>query len=376
MATNIYLDGEYLENNPSWDVEDSPWKAEQIAAMLERNTIIPKAIGEIGCGAGEILVELQRRYPHARLKGYDISPQAIEICRDKANETLSFEFADLTKSRDVQFDLLLVIDVLEHVDDYPGFLSSIRDLSDVKVFHIPLDMTIVNIVFKDFILKQRRNVGHIHYFMKVRKQTSGRSRSRVRDRRARPKRQGHIGASQVHALERRVCRKRLGAARHRASDAAGIQRDPSGPFDPEEEGTFDYPPLVEDKEIAKRIVTWIRIRLPKPDDQSSGGKSPSQQQARLAWVGANAARVIQAVRVTNERLGMGTGLPDQVYKVANAPVFFVMRQINRLVQPNRAILCFKYKTMAAVGTPGKGSTIFSRLARATKSMRSIPNQVK
>jgi predicted TPR repeat methyltransferase len=164
--TNIYLDGEYLENNPSWDAEDSPWKAEQIAAILERNAIVPETIGEIGCGAGGILVELQRRYPRARLKGYDISPQAIGICREKANETLSFELADLTKSRDARFDLLLVIDVLEHVDDYPGFLASIRDLSEIKVFHIPLDMTIINVMFKDFILKQRRTVGHIHYFMK------------------------------------------------------------------------------------------------------------------------------------------------------------------------------------------------------------------
>lgn len=164
--TNIYLDGEYLKNNPSWDVEDSPWKAEQIAAMLERNAITPGSVGEIGCGAGGILVELQHRYPHARLRGYDISPHAIEICRRKANETLSFEHLDLAKNRDARFDLLLVIDVIEHVNDYPSFLSSIRELSEFKVFHIPLDMTIINIFFKDFILKQRRIVGHIHYFMK------------------------------------------------------------------------------------------------------------------------------------------------------------------------------------------------------------------
>jgi hypothetical protein len=94
------------------------------------------------------------------------------------------------------------------------------------------------------------------------------------------------------------------------------------PFDPEEEGTLDYPPLVEDKELTKRIVTWIRIRLPKSDDQAANSAvTGSKQQAKLAWVGANAARVIQAVPVVNERLGVGTGAPDQVYKVANTPVF-------------------------------------------------------
>ncbi len=102
-------------------------------------------------------------------------------------------------------------------------------------------------------------------------------------------------------------------------------------FDPEEEGTDDYPPFIEDTDLANRIATWVRIRV--PDD--SGGASPAQgainlaptplsasfqQQAQITWVGANTARVIQAVQVNNERLGVGTGAPDQAYKVANTPV--------------------------------------------------------
>lgn len=164
--SNIYIDGEYLKNNPSWDIEDSAWKAAQITAILEKNDIVPKSIGEIGCGAGEILVKLQTRYPDCLFKGFDISPQAIEICRTKENQSLSFELLDLAREGTDSFDVLLVIDVLEHVDDYPGFLMSIKGLSDFKVFHIPLEMTIINIIFKDFILKQRRTVGHIHYFIK------------------------------------------------------------------------------------------------------------------------------------------------------------------------------------------------------------------
>jgi hypothetical protein len=92
-------------------------------------------------------------------------------------------------------------------------------------------------------------------------------------------------------------------------------------FDPEEEGTGDFPPLVEDKDLKKRIVTWVRIRLPQAGrDQPLNGALPPVQQAQLTWVGANAARVLQAVPVINEPLGVGTGAPDQVYKVANTPV--------------------------------------------------------
>ncbi len=113
-------------------------------------------------------------------------------------------------------------------------------------------------------------------------------------------------------------------------------------FDTEEEGTGDYPPLVEDKGLAQRILTWIRISLPKTTTTSTTGANDatftsvdkvqtqevrnvgpsnlSQQHTRLSWVGGNAARVMQAVLVEKEILGIGTGAPDQVYKVANVPI--------------------------------------------------------
>ena len=86
-------------------------------------------------------------------------------------------------------------------------------------------------------------------------------------------------------------------------------------YDPIEEGIADFPPYVEDPDVRKRIVTWIRVRLPK-----SSEKTESQMKAKLTWVGINAARVIQAISVENERLGVGTGAPNQTVRIANTPV--------------------------------------------------------
>jgi hypothetical protein len=36
---NIYVSGEYKTKNETWDVEDSPWKAEQIFKLLQKNNI-------------------------------------------------------------------------------------------------------------------------------------------------------------------------------------------------------------------------------------------------------------------------------------------------------------------------------------------------
>jgi predicted phage baseplate assembly protein len=85
-------------------------------------------------------------------------------------------------------------------------------------------------------------------------------------------------------------------------------------FDPLEEGTGEYPPLVEDRELASRIVTWIRITAAPEVDPAE------QRPARLSWIGVNVARVIQALEVPQERLGIGSGTPNQSFKVANTPV--------------------------------------------------------
>lgn len=86
--------------------------------------------------------------------------------------------------------------------------------------------------------------------------------------------------------------------------------------EPLEEGTGDFPPRIEDEEVRARLITWLRIRLPKPqEDQTAQGKD-----RRLAWVGINVARIIQAVPVFNEYLGVGNGEPDQTFVMANVPV--------------------------------------------------------
>jgi hypothetical protein len=142
-------------------------------------------------------------------------------------------------------------------------------------------------------------------------------------------------------------------------------------FDPEEEGTGDYPPRLDDDGVSARLVTWIRVRYPPLPGSpggttmgsgtapaSSGTTAPApgsggasgcgccgsgsaagpaglpttvalataaaaasdQPPGRLTWVGVNATSVVQAVPVTQEIVGTGTGTPFQTFTVANTPV--------------------------------------------------------
>src|SRR5947209_1041283 len=91
FGTTTYLDGEYLSKNPEWHVEESPWKARQVLRMLRQHHLVPKTVCDVGCGAGEVLKRLQADlHSECILWGYDISPQALELAKSRANERLQF----------------------------------------------------------------------------------------------------------------------------------------------------------------------------------------------------------------------------------------------------------------------------------------------
>jgi len=166
MIEELYTSGEYLKKNPTWHVGESPWKAREILRMMARNKIAPKTICEIGCGAGEILRLLQKKLgSECIFWGYEISPQAFELCQSRGNERLHFKLGDITQEQDVPFDLILVMDVLEHMEDYFSFLRAIQSKSQYKIFHIPLDISVRSVLLGHFN-EYRDNYGHVHYFTK------------------------------------------------------------------------------------------------------------------------------------------------------------------------------------------------------------------
>jgi SAM-dependent methyltransferase len=167
MQEKMYTQGQYLQNNPNWHTEDSPWKASKILQIINKNNISPKTICEIGCGAGEILKQLQTYMKNdTKFWGYDISPQAFQLSKTRANERLNFKLADFKDEQEVFFDLILVIDLIEHLEDYFDFLKNIKSKGKNKVFHIPLDISVQTVLRGRPIMQLRNSVGHIHYFTK------------------------------------------------------------------------------------------------------------------------------------------------------------------------------------------------------------------
>lgn len=167
-ASAIYRDGSYSERNPSWHVEESPFKVRQIVRMLRRQQLAPKTICDVGCGVGAVLAGLQ---PHLSSDcicwGYDVSPHAIAMSAGKENDRLHFCVLDIiSDSADTVFDLLLMLDVFEHVEDYIGLVRGVRPRARYKLFHIPLDLSVQAVARQGGLVRRRDDHAHLHYFTK------------------------------------------------------------------------------------------------------------------------------------------------------------------------------------------------------------------
>jgi SAM-dependent methyltransferase len=164
VSQDLYTTGAYHERNPRWHVEESSWKAKYVLRMLNKNRLSPKTICDVGCGAGEVLRLMQQKMEDGcRFWGYEISPQAFALSQRRANERLNFKLGDIRREKDAHFDLILLMDVIEHLEDYFSFLRDLHPKSEYKILHIPLDVSVRTVLFHELI-DFRATYGHLHVF--------------------------------------------------------------------------------------------------------------------------------------------------------------------------------------------------------------------
>ena len=161
---SMYLDKQYLHQNETWHEEDSPWKAKQILKLIDDHKIKAGTVCEVGCGAGEILVQLCKNMPDDTcFTGYDISPQLEDMWNKRSSDRIKFIQENFLDT-DEYYDVLLFIDIIEHIEDYIGFLRSAKDKGHYKIFNFPLEIFALKALLGHKYLKSRAEVGHIHYF--------------------------------------------------------------------------------------------------------------------------------------------------------------------------------------------------------------------
>lgn len=163
---DIYNNGEYLNNNPDWSYYDCAWKADLIYNMVIKHKLNLKNSIEVGCGTGEILNILHKKFEDVLFEGYDISSEIIKKAKASEDDNLLFYDKDFLNVSTPKSDLIIMMDVVEHVPDYYKFMEELKQKGKSFIFHIPLDLCCRSLLKPHILLQQREAVGHLHYFSK------------------------------------------------------------------------------------------------------------------------------------------------------------------------------------------------------------------
>ena len=162
-----YTSGAYAVDNPGWHEEDAPHKAEALARMIRFAGLQPRTVADVGCGTGAVLRHLatllERDLPSTAWEGWDIAKDAVRRARKGEGGRVHYVAADFLAS-ERQVDLLLAIDVIEHVADDLAFLRALRERADWFLFRIPLDLSALDLARPARLLEARRRFGHRHVY--------------------------------------------------------------------------------------------------------------------------------------------------------------------------------------------------------------------
>lgn len=105
----------------------------------------PRRILDAGSGRGDYSFYLARRFPGAQVVGVDFDAGRVARCQERARAlglaNVTFRQGDLVAERfDQPFDLILSIDVLEHIVEQEGAIRNLRENlvpGGKFFFHIP-----------------------------------------------------------------------------------------------------------------------------------------------------------------------------------------------------------------------------------------------
>ena len=116
-----------------FQVEESHWwyvgRRRIIQSLVDRICATLKnpnpSILDVGCGTG---ANLKMLASYGKVEGVDISPQAVEFCRQRGLESVKLGAAEQLPYEDNSFELVTALDVLEHLDDDVAGLREMRRL--------------------------------------------------------------------------------------------------------------------------------------------------------------------------------------------------------------------------------------------------------
>ena len=126
---------------------------------------------DLGCGYGAVARSIAQSVPEAEVTGIDIEPDNVAQARKAANPSnLTFVEGDATEAfPDGAWDVVVLSNVLEHIDERVGFLAKIRErlspqtiLIRVPLFERSWHMPMRREVGANFLSDPDHRIEHTH----------------------------------------------------------------------------------------------------------------------------------------------------------------------------------------------------------------------
>ena len=129
----------------------------------------PRSILEVGVGEAEVASRVRARYPEARFVGIDLPDP--ELAEHWAAQDMNGAFADIVRLPfpDASFDLVLAIEVLEHVPDPAGALRELARLATGQlVLSVPREpiWRVANLARGKYVGALGNTPGHVNHWSK------------------------------------------------------------------------------------------------------------------------------------------------------------------------------------------------------------------
>jgi len=114
-----------------YQVEETHWwylgRRRIIRSLIEKirttlNNPDPRIL-DVGCGTG---ANLKMLAACGKAEGVDISPQAVEFCRERGLDSVKLGAIEHLPYEDDSFEIVTALDVVEHLDDDVGGLREMR----------------------------------------------------------------------------------------------------------------------------------------------------------------------------------------------------------------------------------------------------------
>lgn len=127
-------------------------------------------IADLGCGEGFIIDTITARYSNVKIDGFDISQSALDIAKKK-HPNFNFYQSDVKElpepAKTGKYDLVILTEVLEHIDDYKKVLENIQNMSFksliISVPDEPL-FSISNLIFGKNIKRMGKDPEHVNFW--------------------------------------------------------------------------------------------------------------------------------------------------------------------------------------------------------------------